>query len=205
MGGQKGIALFCKYLGKTNELNAVSVEDNDLSLAETYSVLPLFSKKRRRYINPFYIFKISSIVNEKGIQNVITEHPYMAWMGWYLKKRFGIKWFVHSHNIEFERFRTINKSWYKMLKFYETWAYKNADNVFLKTQEDVDFAVKNKMVKKHNAVLVPFGIELEKMPDDKAEQKKKICAQYNLSENTLLLFFNGTLDYKPNTDACFLY
>lgn len=201
MGGQKGIAIFCKYIGEQNELTAVSVADNDLSLAETYTMVPLFSKKRNRYLNPFYVFSISKIIRQKNIKNVITEHPYMAWMGYYLMKTLGIKWFVHTHNIEYERFRTIGKSWYKFLKFYETAVYKNADKVFFKTIEDIEFAVQNKMLKKENAVLVPFGIEVDKNPGDRDEQKKIIYAYHNIPADATLIFFNGTLDYKPNLDA----
>jgi len=201
MGGQKGIAIFCKYLGEINELTAISVNDNDIKLAETYKMIPLFNKKRIRYVNPFYVLGVKKIIKQNGIKNVITEHPYMAWMGWFLKKTANIKWFVHSHNIEFERFRTLDKSWYKLLKIYERWSYKNADNVFFITKEDIDFAIENNMVKKENAVLVPFGVEITEMPSDKTEQKKKICNQYDIPENTTLLFFNGALDYQPNTDA----
>jgi UDP-N-acetylglucosamine:LPS N-acetylglucosamine transferase len=201
MGGQKGIAIFCKYLGEENDLTAVSVEDNEISLAETYTMIPLFSKKRTRYLNPFYVSKVRKVIKQKNIKNVITEHPYMAWMGWHLKKRLSIKWFVHTHNIEFERFRTLDKKWYGVLKIYEAWVYKNADAVFFKTNEDVEFAVKNNMVKKENAVLVPFGIEIEGMPKDKAEQKKKIYTQHNIPADATLIFFNGTLNYKPNLDA----
>jgi glycosyltransferase involved in cell wall biosynthesis len=125
----------------------------------------------------------------------------MAWMGWYLKRTANVKWFVRSHNIEFERFRTLNKSWYKLLKIYEKWGYKNADTVFFITNEDIDFAVKNNMVKKENSALLPFGVELKEMPPDKPEQKKKICDQYNIPGDTTLLLFNGALDYTPNTDA----
>ncbi|HEX5150127.1 MAG TPA: glycosyltransferase [Parafilimonas sp.] len=201
IGGQKNIALFCKYLGAVNNLTAISVNDNDINLAETYKMIPLFSKKRIRYVDPFYVLSIKKIVKQTSIKNVITEHPYMAWMGWYLKRTANIKWFVRSHNIEFERFRTLNKPWYKLLKIYEKWAYKNADTVFFITNEDIDFAVKNSMVKKENAVLVPFGVELKEMPSDKPEQKKKICDQHNIPEGTTLLLFNGALDYPPNADA----
>ena len=201
MGGQKGIAFFCDYLGRQHELTAVSVKDNDISLAKTYDLIPLLTEKRTRYLNPFYATQIKKIIEEKNILNIITEHPYMAWMGYYLKKNLGIKWFVHSHNIEFERFRTLNKSWYKLLKIYESWCYKNADNVFFKTKEDIDFVVANKMVKSENAVLVPFGVEIEKMPDDRNEQRQKIFKQYNIPEDARLILFNGALGYKPNTDA----
>jgi polysaccharide biosynthesis protein PslH len=201
MGGQKGIALFCKYLGEENELTAVSVEDNDLRLAETYKMIPLFTKERRRYLNPFYVLQIRKIIQQENIKNVITEHPYMAWMGWFLKKSLGIKWSVHTHNIEFERFRTLDKYWYRFLKMYESWVYNKADAVFFKTNEDIQFAIDNGMVKKENAVLVPFGIEIKEMPSDKAEQKKRIYTRHDIPDGATLIFFNGTLDYQPNADA----
>ncbi len=201
MGGQKGIAIFCKYLGEQHELTAVSVENNEISLAETYEMIPLFSSRRTRYLNPFYLSQIKKIVRQKNIKNVITEHPYMAWTGWLLKKSLNIKWFIHTHNIEYERFRTLGKSWYKLLKFYETWVYKNANAVFFKTNEDIRFAIENKMMKEENAVLVPFGIEIEKMPADRDEKKKKIYTHHNIPADATLIFFNGTLDYQPNLEA----
>ena len=201
MGGQKGIAMFCKYLGEQNELIAISVKDNEVELAETYKMIPVFSKKRTRYLNPLYVLRIRKIIKKENIKNVITEHPYMAWMGWFLKKSLHIKWFVHTHNIEFERFRTLGKSWFRLLKIYETWVYKKADGVFFKTNEDIQFAIANRMTKKENAVLVPFGIEIKEMPTDRAEQKKKVYDLHNIPADASLLFFNGALDYKPNTDA----
>jgi glycosyltransferase involved in cell wall biosynthesis len=201
MGGQKAIANFCKYLGEQNDLTVVSVEDNDINLAETYNMVPLFSKERRRYINPFYVSRIKRIMKEKGIKNVITEHPYMAWMGWVLKRSLGVRWFVHTHNIEHERFRTIGKWWHGLLKIYESAVYNHADKVFFITKEDIEFAIAKRMVKKENAVLVPFGIDIDKMPADKPEIKQAIYRKHNIPTDATLLFFNGTLDYKPNLDA----
>src|SRR5258706_10905822 len=156
MGGQKGIAVFCKYLGEQHELTCVSVKENDTGLAENYELIPLFSNTRLRYLNPFYLSKIKKIARERNIRNVITEHPYMAWIGWMLKKQLNIKWFIHSHNIEYERFKTLGKWWFPVLRSYEKWAYNTADNVFFKTPEDISFAVENKMVKSSNAFLVPY-------------------------------------------------
>ncbi len=99
MGGQKGIAIFCKYLGAQNNLSCISVKANENKLAENYEMISLFSNSRLRYANPFNLKKIKKIAIEKSIKNIITEHPYMAWIGWMLKKQSGLKWFVHSHNI----------------------------------------------------------------------------------------------------------
>ena len=201
MGGQKGIAFFCKYLGGQNKLTCISVKSNDKSLAENYELIDVFSDKKLRYANPFNLKKIKKISKERSINNVITEHPYMAWIGWILKRQLKIKWFVHSHNIEYERFRTLNKWWFSVLKKYESWAYKNADGVFFVTPEDIQFAVEHNMVKKANAFLVPYGIDVKEMPADIQQQKEKIYARHNIPADCRLLFFNGALSYKPNTDA----
>lgn len=201
MGGQKGIAIFCKYLGGENELTCISVKSNEKKLAENYKLISLFSDSKLRYANPFNLNKIKRIAVEESVKNIITEHPYMAWIGWVLKKHLKLKWFVHSHNIEFERFKTLGKWWFPILKKYEKWAYKNADAVFFKTPEDVEFAVKNKMIKSENAFLVPYGIELNEMPQDIQQQKNKIYLRHNIPEDCKLIFFNGALSYKPNTDA----
>jgi glycosyltransferase involved in cell wall biosynthesis len=201
MGGQKGIAIFCKYLGEKNELTIVSVKSNEKKLAENYELISVFSDSRLRYTNPFNLKKIKKIAVERNIKNIITEHPYMAWIGWILKKQLKIKWFVHSHNIEFERFRTLGKWWFSILKRYESWAYKNADAVFFVSPEDIQFAVENKIIKSKNAFLVDYGIELKEMPDDIQLQKEKIYLKHKIPNNCKLLFFNGALSYKPNTDA----
>ncbi len=201
MGGQKGIAFFCKYLAEQNQLTCVSVKSNDKSLAESYELIDVFNDNRLRYVNPFNLKKIKKIIVERNIKNIITEHPYMAWIGWLLKKHLKIKWFVHSHNIEYERFRTLHKWWYPSLKKYETWAYKNADAVFFVTPEDIDFAVEHKMIKRDNAFLVPYGIDIKEMPADIQQQKEKIYTLCKILSDCKLLFFNGALSYKPNTDA----
>jgi hypothetical protein len=201
MGGQKGIAIFCKYLGQQHELTAVSVMGNDDSLAENYDLTRLFSDSRVRYINPFYLSKIKKIIRERNIKNVITEHPYMAWMGWLLRNQLRVKWFVHSHNIEYQRFKTLGKWWFPFLRLYEKWAYSSADSVLFKTPQDIDYAVEHNMVKAANAFLVPYGIELKKMPEDIQQQKGEIYARHNIPAGCTVIFFNGALSYKPNTDA----
>ena len=57
MGGQKGIAIFCKYLGEINELTAISVNDNDIKLAETYKMIPCLN------VHPLWVDALEKWVN----------------------------------------------------------------------------------------------------------------------------------------------
>ena len=201
MGGQKHIALFCKYLGRHNTVTGVSVKDNKVSEAENFKLIRLFSNSRSRYVNPFYVKKIRKIIRTANIDSIITEQPYMAWIAWVLKKREGIKWFVHSHNIEYQRFKTLGKWWSPLMKLYEKWAYSSADAVFFITPEDLHFAIEHSMVKSDNAILAPYGVEQEKMPNDSLESREIIFRRHNIPSGCTLILFNGALSYKPNADA----
>ena len=201
MGGQKGIANFCEYLGAKHELYSITVKDNDPSLAHHYKLIPYFSNHKLRYANIFYLPFIIKTMREKKVKNLITEHPYLAWMGWIIKLFTGVKWIIHSHNIEYLRFETLGKWWYKILKWYETWAYCNADSVFFKTSEDLEFAVTTKMIKPANAMVLPFGIKIKDLPTDIKKTKEEVYTLHNIPADCILIFFNGAFNYSPNTDA----
>ena len=164
-------------------------------------MLPLLKSGKFRYADISILSKIIRIIQERKIECIITEHPYMAWIGMYVRKRTGIAWYVRSHNIEFLRFKGLNKWWWKILMHYEKWAYIHADKVFFITQEDADFAIKNIAVDHDKAALLPYGIEINKLPDNKSFFKKRICIKHNIPEEHLILFFNGALDYPPNYEA----
>ena len=86
-GGQKGIALFYKYFSRLVECYCASVKDIPVEAKEgDYTLLPIFSNSKFRYINPFYYFFLRKIIREKGISHVILEHPYYGWLGFLLKK-----------------------------------------------------------------------------------------------------------------------
>ena len=200
-GGQKSIAMFCSFLGRQNTVTAVSTADNDSSLAQNYTMLPLFNTTKWRYAGFGYFFKLKKIIKERNIEYVITEHPYMAWMGYLLSKTTGIKWYQRSHNIEYERFRSFKKWWWPILKLYEQWAYTWADKVLFVTEEDVAHAVKNMKVDNANAITVPFGIDMQMLPDDIETSRNYVYATHGIPPQTRLLLFNGALNYAPNYEA----
>ena len=58
MGGQKGIAFFYNFLSKKVNLTCVTTKSNDASYAKGYTVLPILSESKFRYINLFYFFTL---------------------------------------------------------------------------------------------------------------------------------------------------
>jgi polysaccharide biosynthesis protein PslH len=110
---------------------------------------------------------------------------------------------VHSHNIEALRFKSTGKWWWKILWHYEKWTYTKANTVFFITAEDLEYGVKYFKLKKEKCTVITYGIEVDKIPSiaEKENAKAEICKTYHINTNEKILFFNGTLDYKPNLDA----
>ena len=200
-GGQKLIAHFTSFLGEQCALHVAGTNNNDAALATNYTFHPVLINSQLRYADLFAFFRLKKIIKEHRIETVIIEHPYLGWLGWMLKKSCGIKLVIHTHNVEYERFRTVGKSWWPLLKWYEGFVLRAADTVFCISAEDKNRMIEQLNVPASNCVLIPYGIIQNELPVDKVSSKQQVCVTHKLDPNALLLFFNGLLDYKPNTDA----
>jgi glycosyltransferase involved in cell wall biosynthesis len=200
-GGQKFIAQFFEYLGREVDLTVVSVAENDFSLATTYKTIPLLKKSFARYYDLSLVSKITSLVKKEGFDTVIWEHPYYSWLAFRVRKRTGVKTIIHTHNIEFQRFRSTGRWWWPILKVYEKRCFKKADKIFFITPEDRDFAINNWKIEKEKCGELPFGVEIQQYPDDKADCRNIIARKHHINDDEKIIQFNGLLSYKPNLDA----
>ncbi|RXK62225.1 glycosyltransferase [Lacibacter luteus] len=200
-GGQKLIAQFNAYLGEACELHVAGTANNNAALAKHYTFYPFLRNSRVRFLDVTAFFRLQKLIRSKKIDTIIIEHPYFGWLGWLLRKATGARLIVHTHNIEHERFRSVGKPWWKILKWYETAVLRSADTVFCISDEDMEWMINKMQVQAKKCVLVPYGITNETAPADKAICKKQVCAQHQIDPSKKILFFNGLLDYKPNTDA----
>lgn len=202
LGGQKGIALFNKYLSAEENLFCFTIKDNDPSLA-SYKVFNLLSNSPSRYFNIFYFRQLKKIVRENDISHIICEHPYYGWMALLLKYFCKVKLVIHSHNIESERFKTVGKWWWKILWHYEKFIHQKADFTFCITQQDRNYFYRNYHIPYEKSTVITYGISWNQPPSspEKKEAKDFLLKKYSLTSETHLFLFNGTLDYGPNLDA----
>lgn len=200
-GGQKFIARFLEHLGNKLDLTVVSVAENDLSLARTYKIMPLMKTSFSRYLDRSLIEKITTIVKEQQVDTIICEHPYLAWLVFAVRKRTGVKVIFHTHNIEHQRFKSMGKWWWPVLKGYEKRSFQKADHIFFITPEDKAFAVNNWHIDEKKCIDVPFGIDVQEFPSDRSACRAQVAAKHGIGLDEKILSFNGLLDYKPNSDA----
>lgn len=200
-GGQKFIANFFEHLGREVSLTVVSVEENDAFLAKNYKIIPLLKKSFARYYDRSLVSKITALLKEENSDAIIWEHPYYGWLAKKIKKRTGIKTIIHTHNIEYQRFRSMGKWWWPILRRYERKCLQTADVVFFITPEDKKFAITQWGLKEENCIDVPFGIDIQSYPADRDNARNLVSQKHHIDPSEKILLFNGLLKYKPNLDA----
>src|SRR5690606_29434054 len=120
--------------------------------------------EKGRYVNPLLYFTIKKECRKKGIEHIIIEHPYYAWLGYLLKRFAGLKIIFHSHNIEAGRFRSMRKWWWRIMYGYERFAHRFADFNFFISQEDREYAIRHYGIAAGASAVITYGIEADEAP-----------------------------------------
>ena len=202
MGGQKCIALEYQFLSKLVNLTCATTVNNNSNEVE-YELINVFSSSKLRYVNIFYFFSLRKIIKQKKISHLIIEHPYYGWLAILLKSFCNVKFIIRSQNIEAERFRSLNKWWWKILWHYEKLVHQSADLSFFITEFDMTYALANFKLNPTKCTIFTYGFELQQIPniENKIAATKSIKERYFISADENILLFNGTLNYKANLNA----
>jgi hypothetical protein len=199
-GGQKGIARFNQHLAWHLPLVCLCSRDNEPSGQIPYKIIPELPVGKGQFINPACWNQISKVAKEEQVSHIIIEHPYHGIAAVKAKKATGAKLIVHSHNIESERFQEVGAHGWRILKSYEKWVHRKADLSLFKTNQDMDFAIKNFGLAPDKCMVVPYGIDIPK-PIDKETTLRFIRHKHDIAPGEKIFLFAGTLDYAPNADA----
>lgn len=202
-GGEKGIALFEQYLAKRAELVCVTVKINQPSAAKGLKVLNILSDSPLRYINPFYFFTLRKQIRKYNARFLLLEHPYYGWLGILLKWFTGIQLIARSHNIEAERWKSLGKWWWPIMRIYEKAVHRAADYNFFIQDDDRLFAIQQYGLKQEKCFTATYGIEQNSAPStaEKQAARNSLRSLHSIREEETIFLFNGALGYKPNTNA----
>jgi polysaccharide biosynthesis protein PslH len=197
-GGQKGIALFNKYLSNHIPLVCLCSDNNEATAAIPYKLIPELPTGKGQFLDPWCWQKITRIAKQEKPSHIILEHPYHAIAAWKAKKASNSLLILHAHNIESERFRELGKWWWRLLRRYEKWIHRKANICLFKTTMDKEFAEREFGLESEKCLVLPYGIE---RPVRNELAGQKIRQRHNISEDEAIFLFAGTLDYGPNAEA----
>ncbi len=189
-------------LAKTNEVSVFTVEPYSQKFTQpNFELLAKMPFKPSRYINIFVFFTIKKLIKEKRIDLLFFEQTWYGWLLWLLKIFTHKKIYIRAHNIEHLRFKSIGKTWWKLLFYYEKWTYNTADKVFFLTEEDRQKAVEVFQLAVNKTQVIPYGIDLAQIPLKEANAVDNVKQRHLIKPDENILLFYGTMGYKPNNDA----
>jgi polysaccharide biosynthesis protein PslH len=200
-GGQNNITGFNDFLGRKHKVLLLSTPLNAAQHSYPFTIYPVFSKSRLRYVNLFKAFSIARFCRQQKVNYIIAEQPFICMLVYLVSKMTGIPFYLHSHNIEYERARTTGKGWWKLLKPYESWAMRKADAIFFITDYDRDVAIKQFNLYPSKCHLVPYGIYHDEVIEINTDNRNAIAARHGIAADEKFLLFFGLLNYQPNTVA----
>jgi len=200
-GGTTSIVYFHSYISKLCPDHIVSTVDNAPAAEYSFDMHDVFPTSPKRYI-PFYQYsELVRIAKTYDCTHIICEHPYMAISAMSLARKLKVPWFIRSHNIESERFRTLNKKWWRILFEYEKFAMRHSNGVLFVAGEDAAWAMNNYRLPKNKCHFVPYGTIFKEAPEGHQEARLQVAAELNIDPDKPWLYFLGALDYYPNIQA----
>lgn len=199
-GGTKFSFRFCEQLHQQTKIVCFSTSDNDLSYSP-FRIIPLFENVKTRYFAPSLKRKVIDKCIDLGIKTLIINHPYMAPLIFPRARREGIKIVLLAHNIEYQRFKSMKKPWWPIIYLIEKWSMKYADMILFVSDIDKENSKAIFNLPSTKLFSAPYSISYTKPPANRQENRNQIRLKYGLSQNTLLLYFYGPMDYHPNSKA----
>lgn len=200
-GGHLGIAEMHRHLGLLCKDHVAGTKNNAPNRQEPFTLHKIFDTGPLRYLPFRYQKPLEALGRQESVKALFCEHPYMAASARALARSLKIPWFLRSHNIESERFRTMGKRWWPVLARYESRAMQQADGTFFVTAEDAQWAQQHWKIPENKCHVAPYGTPLAATPIRDAGARQRLAQQLGIRADVPWLYFLGALDYRPNVEA----
>jgi glycosyltransferase involved in cell wall biosynthesis len=206
MGGQKYVADYYTELSKYTKVVLAVSRDNQVDRFAPFTIYPFLYNNWLAFLNLIYVYKLCTIIRKEKIDIILIDHSYFGWLGFLLRLITKKKLAIKSANIEALRFKDMRRIGWSLYYKYEGWVHRTANINFFITDEERDFAINKWKLVPAVCKTLRYG-STTLSPASKEENircRQLLVSENNLSENTVLFLFNGTLDYLPNTDALYI-
>lgn len=199
-GGQKGTYGPLNALGKI--ANVISITDTkSTTKGHTFNLLPLIKHEPKKYLSIKSYRILKREIEKEKPNSLLLEQPFMGLVVYWVSKKSGIPFFVHAHNIEYMRFKSLGKFWWPLMFVLERFTFKHATGIFFVTRFDKDLAIKTLKVAESKCHVTPYGIPQEKPLSLTQEKINEVRARHGIKPSDKVFMFFGVLKYLPNIEA----
>jgi len=199
-GGQKHTYGMLDALGY--EMNVISITDtHSNTMGHSFELLPLIKHHFLKYIsfgNYRLLLKTTKKLNPVAI---LLEQPYMGIMVYFVSKKSRVPFYIHAHNIEFLRFKSIGRWWWPFLYFWERFALLKSKGIFFISEEDCRLAKHHFNIPDSKCHISPYGIPQKNPTISCKETIAEVRERHKIPSTDKVFMFFGVLKYLPNIAA----
>ncbi len=206
MGGQKYIVNYYTELAKNAKVVLAVSKDNQVERYTPYKTLPFLYNHWLAFLNLIYVYRLCRIIKKERINVIMIDHSYFGWLGILLKWLTSKKLAIKSANIETLRFKDMRRIGWQLYDLYEGWVHRHADLNFFITEEEKQRAITRWNLMPQTCKTIFYGTKTTHpaIGEERKNYRRILLEKNNLSPDTKLFLFNGTLDYLPNADALYV-
>ena len=198
-GGHKAVSAYVRYLSAARPAICICSEGN----AELPGVelIPLFPDHPSKYLDPRVGWRIRRVLRRRKIRYLGLQHHYHGLLLCPFLWGLGITVFVFSHNIEFERWRSMDRWWWPLMKWTERFVYNWAKAVFFISWHEAQRAPALFSLPPKKCHYAPYPIDQAESPTLNGSLRETIISRHDFAKDERLLLFFGPQSYPPNLEA----
>ncbi|MDX1940847.1 MAG: glycosyltransferase family 4 protein [Saprospiraceae bacterium] len=199
-GGHHAAFGFCEALAQERDTVVISTTNN-IKDNLPFRLELLFSDRFYKYFNPLIILRLWRFFYKGNIKTCIIQQPFFGLIALPVCRMLRIRFIVYVHNIEFQRFKTISKWWWRLLYPIERIIYRAADYLLFISSDDLEASIPIFKLDPEKCAPMPYGTRLSEMPGDRIYARQQIIKRHHYNKEELLILFFGPQSYQPNLDA----
>lgn len=199
-GGHHAAFGFCEAMSKKYDVVVISTTNNQV-INPPFRLEQLFSDRFFKYFSPLVAWRLWQFFRKEKIKTCMIQQPFFGLLAMPICKLLGVEFIIYSHNIEYQRFKTIGKWWWPLLYPIEWLMYRSAHRVFFISPDDLEAAIPIFRLAPNNCTVVPYGTRLQEMPIDRAATRQNIISKNGFQNNEFVILFFGAQSYRPNLEA----
>ncbi len=198
-GGHKAAFGLCRFLAKQQSVHAISTPDN-LPEDAPFTLAPLLEKAVWRYLSLPAMRRMYRYFRREDIRHCIAFQPFIALLLYPVCRQLDIRLSIYVQNLEYQRFRSMGKPWWRIVFAVEWLAFRMADHLYFISPDEVLPGQQAFGIAPEKCSVLPYGTPYSTQPA-REPARVEVRKRHGYAEEECLIIFFGPQTYQPNLEA----
>ncbi len=202
-GGHKAAFGLARAMAPNPDFLVLSTDDNSAKAPIPFPLFRPLPAQKKKYFSPFVAKRIGQFLQEQKISACLLHQPFIGWMLAPVLRKQKIDLWIWVQNLEYQRFRSMGKWYWPIVKYIEGTVYRKAQKLFFISPDDMAPAMQTFGLKTENCLELPYCINRQKPAENREVYRARTAVKkrHGIGEEERLFLFFGPQDYPPNREA----